>query len=342
MACCWRPGFNSNIVDPESWSNTSGGWFDLTDNLQPFVIFSGIPDWLTGEQGLLAWRIYADAMARFTTSYAAYHHHGEIDAPNYLRTFAGEKFGGTAPVAVFVVPDYYLNFVQLQYRNKFVWSSALDYTGDVNTDIPQQLMSHPFFTEWRRWRDQEPGRGVPPQHLPDGSISDDDIDINLSYVYFEDLRLAGGYYFHISTFLTTYGGRLVTAMNGEVPRIDPDLSGFVTPVVIVSRSQWLADIGVSGQGIDKTIAGYAFSATPGPNIDDMTILDGFNRIYPNDEDPQVRMYLNRERVEWTLSDFEDEQSTNRLQGMLDYSPVQEYSAPSEFQAPVEQITMETM
>lgn len=165
MACCWEPGFLGNSLDEiRFWVDTTPGWLDLLmlQPQDPSVIFSGVPDWIGGNDGLTAWRVYQDATRRFLSYQNTYQHHGNSpETPSYMRTWAGERFGGTAPVAVFVVPDYYLNYVRLDHRNKFVWAEGIDYTGDLNVDIPMQLMSHPFFSQWRNWRDNTPGQGVP-------------------------------------------------------------------------------------------------------------------------------------------------------------------------------------
>lgn len=171
------------------------------------------------------------------------------------------------------------------------------------------------------------------QQIGPESISEDDIDINLSFVHFDNLQLAGGFFFHAATILSNFGSRMVVALNGEVPRLDVDQNDdWDTPVIIVSRSGWLADL--ADKDADTTIAGYAHTATPGPNVQDATIIDGYNRIYKRDDVVAINAYINGIRLEWTDRDWRAITSTNDFFALLHYLPVQDYSAPSAFQRPV--------
>ena len=164
MACCWDPGFNGNSTPPQSWSINSLGWMSLDiPTERRGAIFSGSPDWIGGGDSLTAWTVYTNAMSRYLDRrhhLINFHHHARFaqqNSPAWMTTYNFQNFGGLHPVAVFVVPDYYINFIRLAYRDKYVFAEDIDFSGDLNTDIPEQLMRHEFFSQWRNWRDTTPG-----------------------------------------------------------------------------------------------------------------------------------------------------------------------------------------
>ena len=144
MGCCWERQFDGNIVEPRSWALTTPGWIDIASaaaNSEPgqsgadaySKIFSGLPGWLDGPEGLKAWRVYTDAVSRFLIAPAGQHHHGLPDQAAYLRTFASAQFGALVPVIVLSIPTGYLNAVTPTFRNTFRMSTAYDFTGDLTT-----------------------------------------------------------------------------------------------------------------------------------------------------------------------------------------------------------------
>ena len=166
----------------------------------------------------------------------------------------------------------------------------------------------------------------------------------MSFVYFANLPYAGGYHMHATNVLTSLGSRMLNAFVGEVPAVDIG-DEFDIPLIFVSRTTWLSDLGTSDS--DTVIAGYTVTAAPHTQETSTTIQSGLETKFPNDEPPIVQCYVNGVKIEsqlgstptkpttryWTQKDWMHENATGNLMSLFHFQPVQEYSAPSAFQAP---------
>ena len=125
------------------------------------VVFSGRPPFLGGTHGAAAWRIYANAVSSFALHEVVSHSNGYFSTLSKLRSRSYGSYGGIAPVAVFVVPDLYMEHRTPLYNNKFRFSSAVTYEfdqagGEVHVsdpipnsfywaDIVRQLKNDPYY-----------------------------------------------------------------------------------------------------------------------------------------------------------------------------------------------------
>lgn len=318
MACCWS---HSDIPygDVTSWSDSTEWIHPIASGSE--VFWSGRPDFLAGEVGDLAWRVYADALSQWVQSYASFSHFGTVDAFTHARTFVQSLRGGLHPVVVLAVPDLFINsYAGGAWRNKFHWSTALDFTGDLNTEIPRQIKAMAFYQNFVLARNE--GRY--------GLTSELDIDINFSWVYFSGLEYAGGSVRHNSVFLTEHRSMAHFQLSGKRPRRRTDLSGVVVPVITVGFSRWVQALQTGT--VDSVITEMVLSGpAPAPEVPDDSIIAGLNRIYPQSEgDNVVGLKIFEDVVDWDVSDWQDLHAVQELIDLCYTRPVQTWAPPDDF------------
>lgn len=316
-SCCWHEDFQYEIAEEvTTWSRTTE-WVDLLAMFSAQSYFTGIPDFVRGNVGLLAWRVYASAVAQYVESYFQYQHTGRPDGFRYSRSTLVERLGGVHPVVVMVVPDRYMAEATPTWNNRFHLSSALDYTDrDLESSIPEQVKQGGYYQDFITARNQ----GL------HGLTSELDIDINLSFVYFPQLEWPGGTLSHVATFLTRFGGALNVDFRVNIPGDPPSLEGRVTPIITVSYATWVA--AVQDAAIDDVIATMARSAGPAPPVSDLGIVRALNRIYPQSNEGEIDLLMNGESVGWDGEDWQDDNAVALMQANFAVLPVQLWSAPN--------------
>lgn len=344
MACCWAMGFDARIIEPQSWVQNHNGWIDFSGSLPVQTVFSGRPGFLGGTEGSAAWRIYSNAFTQYVYSQFSAHHHGYLSTLDKLRSRVDGAYGGIAPVAVFVVPDLYMEHYTPLYNNNFKFSSAVTYDFDVAggerhvsdpipnefywTDVVAQLKNDPYYVDFITQRDL----GFPsidPQLWVDAGIespSELDIDIALRWIWFPQLLVAGGFSRITTWCLDTFGGLLVTEFKSTLPKEDQPLAGWPIPIIFVKYSPWIASAG----GDITQFTTVAQTAGPAPGVQDASIVDGFNRLLPNNEQEVVSVTINGQQIPDDF-DFDDGFATDRIRSMMSFQPVQSYSAPTDIQ-----------
>lgn len=352
MACCWELGFDANIISPVPWVQNMNGWIDFSSSLDPQTVFSGRPEFLGGTEGSAAWRIYSNAYTQFVYSQFSPHHHGYLSTLDKLRSRLDGAYGGIAPVAFFVVPDLYIEHYTPLYNNNFKFSSAVTFDFDVAggerhvsdpipnkfywTDVVTQLKNDPYYLDFITNRDLGFPTIDPELWTMAGieSPSELDIDIVLRWIWFPNLLIAGGFS-RLSTWsLDTFGGLLVTEFKTVLPKEDQPTEGWPIPIVFVKVSPWLASAG----GTVDHITPLVRAAGPAPNVQDASIVDGFNRLLPNDEDDVVSVTINGVPIPEDF-DFDDPFATDRLRSLMAFQPVQSYSAPTDIQRMIDANTV---
>lgn len=349
MACCWDPAKLQAQMELKYWAADTGGWLDLARNaLNLGDLLSGSPeDILVGGQELYefdaniitAFGITAAAFSQYISGVGSalstrnYHHHGLAEYASYLRTDIVTRRGGLVPVLYFIVPSYYMRYVTPTYYNKFQFGPLIKYDGDINIEVPAQVHDDdPYYADWERWK-QNPV-GVPDEQLPD-SISEDDIDIVLKWIHYDDIHLYGGSIGTRTQVLSNFGGVMVMDIRNDYPHYQPDgvvesvkavftTHGFITPRIFVRRDEYL--MAQAGDGYD--FVGAAQTAGPFDTMQGISIEQGIIERYPA-EDAIYKLYINGELFpteEWT-----DEDIINLVYDRFRYIPVQTWSSPSDFQ-----------
>ena len=207
------------ILSRMYWLDTEG-WYNF---LQPGTrdIFSGRQMFLTGDIAHQAIQRITDAMVQFIR-YRKPHHTGELEFPQYLRSEIREDFGGVAPVALFVVPDIFMDYYTPTWNLKFQFQHAIHLDGDLNERVPEELKASPYYQEFLQARQ----RGfplVPQDAIPsDISVSELDIDIQFAYVHFPGLEMHGGRVSSVVHLLSNFGGVAPVALF-VVPDIFTDI-----------------------------------------------------------------------------------------------------------------------
>lgn len=325
MACCWDGTFKGSTGDTKTWVQDHSGWrsflesFDLQEYLSGFPRFPSVDG---STDMTLVFRSFADAWGSFVNHSFDAQCDGEFSTVAYSRSRVIEDFGGLVPVLFFIVPDYYINYPALLYKDKFQFTTALNYTGDVNVSIPEQVkMGDPFFLEWRTWRDTTPGQGVPNDELPP-SISEDDIDIVLEFVRLPNVQLAGGRVSLLNFLLDNGGGRCVSEFRLSKPPRDPDLAGLATPKIYLERTEYLA-ARTTG---DFNFSSAAVTAGPAPEVNDDSILAGFNRLYPNNNEELIQVSVNGEDL--NISELDRDELRDVIFSRMRFIPPQLYANPN--------------
>lgn len=316
--CCWS---HSTIPYGEITS-----WSDSTEWLDPVgsgaeAFWSGRPSFLAGEVGDLAWRVYADALSQWVRSFADFSHFGTVDVMTHARTFVQSLVGGLHPVIVLAVPDLYMNsYDGGAWRNKFHFSTALDWTGDLSTSIPRQVKDGLFYQNFLRARNE----GLY------GLTTELDIDINFSWVYFPGLEYAGGSVRHNAIFLSQQRSMTHVQLSGKRPRRNTDLSGVVVPIITVGYARWVQ--AVQTDTINDVISAMVSSGPgPAPGTTDASIIAGLNRIYPQSEgDNEVGLKVFDDVVDWDVVDWQDTHAVQNLVDLLYTKPVHIWSPPDDF------------
>ena len=322
-SCCWSRGAPDDLIVEEFWGKEHNGWIDFTQSLDIEKVFSGVPVALQGAEGVQVWRVLNEAVKHFAAKYRLVHHKFHFDSLAFLRSYYLTRTGGQVPFIILVVPDYYMKYVTPKFKDKFGLTGALDFGGNINLEIPKQIQDGlPYFIQWRTWRDTTPGLGVPDEFLPGGSISDDDIDIQLAYIWSDRLERAGGTYSLRSHFISQFGGLCLVEFDVDIPRKSPDFSGLVVPVLFLSREDFLNPL---RQPFDSVNA--LRLAGPAPGFTDVSWLHAMNRFYPLSTDQEVRVLINRNEVAWSRKEYEDPFAVSNMHSLLDYIPIQQWSAP---------------
>ena len=331
-SCCWEPNFDQEFVQDVHWTDT-GGWYNFLD---PGTrdIFSGKQTFLAGDIANRAVQRLTDALVQFSR-FRKPHHTGENEFLHYLFSDTTEDFGGVAPVAVFVVPDFYMDYGTPTWNLKFQFQHAIRFQGDLNTTIPEQLKASPYY---QQFLDQRASGfpGIPQDVIPqDVSVSEQDIDIQFTYVHYAGLEMHGGRVKSVAHFLSNFGGLLKVDVGAEIPpRSFTNMAGveqMVIPVVFMKTADYLAD---EAAGFSDPVTYRAMNnAGPAPGSSDMSIQDGFNRIYPGRfDDGEVYLRVNEVLAE---IDFTDNVTLAQIYHLLHYLPVQAWSAPNVFQEVVD-------
>lgn len=335
-ACCWEKGFIGSVYPglPPPWVMPQNAWCDFsTTGVQQY--FSGIPPYIAGNMNIAAWRTFSDTITQYILDTPLPPHHwGLGDVAQYGFSESISQAGGLAPVIFLSVPDYYMNFHPdaLPYLKKFHLSTALDYTAkDLGQSIPAQIhASNPFYTRWKQWQQNEAPANVPVAELPKGTLHNDDIDIILEFVHFDNLEMAGGMVSHRFASLSRFMSRMWCEFRNNIPRVDPDISGLVTPVIALPRGEYIAAKATAG-GFDYARAAY--TARPHSSVSDSSIIDAYNRLYPlRDEDATISMAVNNVRLQLPDEmEWNDYRVGELLRDLLYFEPVQSYSSPDNFQ-----------
>lgn len=327
-SCCWFDDFLSTTGDPTTWADGTDHWTDFvaSGEVPPYdAFFGGMPAHLLGGIAREAWLSYSAAVSQFVEGYIKYHHTGRVEGSKYGRSLVVERYGGVHPVVVLVVPDGYIRNYTANWRNTFHWSFDLDWTrDDLNTYIPAEIKTYPYYEEFIAAREL----GFP--NWPDAdmkpeSTSELDIDINLVWCRFSDLHHPGGTVAHYSAFLSLFGGGLHCEFTGLVPPNDIG-DRYVAPILVVDYTTWIAGLAETG----KTDLGcrYAHAAGPAPTTTDESIVSGLNRLYPlNQNNVEIVVRVNGEDLELDEDGWDRYDISQRLR----YLPVQEWSAPNDFQ-----------
>jgi len=342
-SCCWFDDFQGTVSEViDSWENGTDAWqnLNLSGDVPPHsAFFSGLPDFLRGNIGQLAWRIYSDALSQYSTVFHRFHHTGRNDVFAYGRSSVTTRSGGLHPIAVLVAPDGYVRWHTPTWRNKFHYLSiprSSVYGNNIDTDFPAEVKQQQYYVEFIAARNvgfpNWPQNGPPPK--PPG-VSELDVDINLGWVNFNNLDYAGFSTAHTTALITRFGGGLHSVFSAKVPRVKiedglPE-SVVVVPAVVVDYTTWIA--GTANQSKQDVITEYAHTAQPGPTVNqDTSIIDGLNRIYPlSVDDAEVSLVLNDILVDWEASEWQDVLAVQNLIDLLEVIPVQDWSSPNGFQ-----------
>lgn len=335
MACCWFRNELAGVISPVPFAEGTDGWCDFThsgDVTPHDLYFSGFPDFLQGESAILAWNGYVSSLSQYAESFLRWHHNGFVDSFRFARSNLRQRTGGLHPCVVLVVPDGYMHYYTPLYDNKFHFSSGIDLRGDLNTTIPRQIKAQTYYTDFiaarnlgfPRWPDD--GDPRKPQ-----STSELDIDINFSFVFFRNLDRAGGSWVHTNVLLSQFGGACHSEFVVKIPERDLGMfESLVVPIITVDYMTWTT--GQLNQSTEYLITQYAHTAGPAPNVQDMSVIEGLNRIYPaRTDDTEVGLKINDQVVDWTDSDFTDDLHVSNLIDLMRCMPVQEWSAPSDIQ-----------
>lgn len=322
--CCWTPA-DFSTIPPTFWGEGTAAWVDLlSSGAEKF--WAGVPSWLSHNEDVTAWRVVNSAHAQlFTAPLIRFSHRDSPENFQYARSDVRERKGSLIPIVVYDIPDIYFTYGQgiVPYYNKFGLSTALDYTKDINTDIPRQLKAaDPFYLAWKTWKEANVGNF--PNNQPSTT---EDINIFLEWVHLPGVRIDGGAFELRLQGLTNKASLFQSTVEAQYDAVKRDLSGFVTPILYLKRTDIYSAL--LGYSYDVSVA--AQTAAPAPNVSDANITDAMNRIYPNGNKVDFEFYIHGKRFE-----REDRWDSPKITQVLydhfrdSLIPVQQWSAPDGF------------
>ena len=161
-----------------------------------------------------------------------------------------------------------------------------------------------------------------------------DIDIQLEWIWFDDLKWAGDTTITTSTFMSNLGGRAKIDVFQEQP---PQLPDFVSTTTIfglavghINQAVWVQQQQVGSWSVSAFLKGLQRARATDDVDNGQSIQDMYNKLHPNINESVVSISINDTVL--TLGGpteyFDDIKLMNSL---LLWELVQDYSAPSQFQ-----------